>query len=136
MNLDENENTPHIPANLALEDKWILSRYGKVVKEVTGSIENFELGIALQKLYDFIWDEFCDWYIEITKIRLSDTGEKRETAKAILVYVMSNTLKLLHPFMPFITEEIWTTLPHDGKSIMISPWPVYEIGRASCRERV
>ncbi|HZK21042.1 MAG TPA: valine--tRNA ligase [Oscillospiraceae bacterium] len=126
MNLDENEKLPHIPSNLALEDKWILSRYIKVVNEVTNSIENFELGIALQKLHDFIWDEFCDWYIEITKIRLSGEGEEKNTAKAVLVYVMSNTLKLLHPFMPFITEEIWLALPHDGESIMISPWPVYD----------
>ena len=82
--------------------------------------------MAVQKLYDFIWDVFCDWYIELAKIRLNgDDAEAKSTVKAVLVYVMSNTLKLLHPFMPFITEEIWQTLPHDGESIMISEWPVF-----------
>ncbi len=126
MNLDENEPAPHIPENLATEDKWILSQFNSLVKNVTNSLENYELGIAVQNLYDFIWDVFCDWYIEIAKIRLNgDNEEGKKTAKAVLVYVMSNTLKLLHPFMPFITEEIWLALPHDGESIMISQWPEY-----------
>ncbi len=125
MNLGENEPAPYIPENLALEDKWILSKFNTLVKEVTDNFEKFELGIAVQKLYDFIWDVFCDWYIEISKIRLQAGGEAADTAKAVLVYVLSNTLKLLHPFMPFITEEIWLTLPHDGESIMISKWPEY-----------
>ena len=106
MNLDENEPAPHLPKELALEDKWILSQFNAVVKEVTDNLEKFELGMAVQKLYDFIWDVFCDWYIELAKIRLQQGGEAAEPAKAVLVYVMSNTLKLLHPFMPFITEEI------------------------------
>ena len=126
MNLGEDEKAPHVPENLALEDKWILSLYNKLTKEVTDNLDKFELGIALQKLYDFIWDIFCDWYIEIAKIRLNSGDEKAaQTARDMLVYIMSNTLKLLHPFMPFITEEIWQTLPHDGESIMISEWPVY-----------
>ncbi len=127
MNLDEDEPAPHIPENLATEDKWILSQFNSLVKAVTNSLENYELGIAVQNLYDFIWDVFCDWYIEIAKIRLNgDNEEGKKTAKAVLVYVMSNTLKLLHPFMPFITEEIWLALPHDGESIMISDWCKYD----------
>ena len=127
MNLGEDEKAPHIPDELALEDKWILSLFNKLTKEVTDNLDKFELGIAVQKLYDFIWDVFCDWYIEISKIRLNSGDEKAaQTARDMLVYIMSNTLKLLHPFMPFITEEIWQTLPHDGESIMISEWPVYK----------
>ena len=126
MNLGENEPAPHVPEELALEDKWILSVYNDVVRDVTANLDKFELGIAVSKLYDFIWDVLCDWYIEISKIRLSADDEKlKNNARAVLVYVLSNTLKLLHPFMPFITEEIWQTLPHDGDSIMVSPWPVY-----------
>ena len=127
MNLGEDEKAPHIPDELALEDKWILSLFNTLTKEVTDNIDKFELGIAVQKLYDFIWDVFCDWYIEISKIRLNSGDEKAaQTARDMLVYIMSNTLKLLHPFMPFITEEIWQTLPHNGESIMVSDWPVYK----------
>ena len=127
MNLGEDEKAPHIPDELALEDKWILSLFNKLTKEVTDNLDKFELGIAVQKLYDFIWDVFCDWYIEISKIRLNSGDEKAaQTARDMLVYIMSNTLKLLHPFMPFITEEIWQTLTHEGESIMISEWPVYK----------
>ena len=124
MNLDENESAPYVPENLALEDKWILSKFNNVVKEVTENLDKFEIGLAVSKLYDFIWDVYCDWYIELTKVRLnSDSAEQKATAKAVLVYVLSNTLKLLHPFMPFITEEIWQALPHEGESIMVSSWP-------------
>ena len=127
MNLDENEAAPHLPETLALEDKWILTRYNDVVKEVTENLEKFELGIAVAKLYDFIWDVLCDWYIELSKVCLNgDDASAKADAKAVLVYVMSNTLKLLHPFMPFITEEIWQTLPHDGETVMKSDWPVYD----------
>lgn len=127
MNLGENEPAPHLPDELALEDKWILGKYNTLVKEVSDNLDKFELGVAVQKLYDFIWDVLCDWYIEICKIRLSSEDEKlKNNARAVLVFVMSNTLKLLHPFMPFITEEIWQTLPHEGESIMISAWPVYD----------
>lgn len=134
MNLDENEPAPHLPNELALEDKWILSQYNTVVKEVTDNLEKFELGMAVQKLYDFIWDVFCDWYIELAKIRLQQGGEAAKPARAVLVYVMSNTLKLLHPFMPFITEEIWQTLPHNGEAILVSPWPVYDAALAFSQE--
>ena len=127
MNLGEDEKAPHIPENLALEDKWVLSKYNRLVREVTDSLDRYELGMAVGKLYDFIWDILCDWYIELCKTRLNgDDEEAKSTAKAVLVYVMSNTLKLLHPFMPFITEEIWQTLPHDGESIMISDWPKFD----------
>ena len=125
MNL-EGDNQMALPDTLALEDKWILSKYNKLVKDVTENIEKYELGMAAQKLYDFIWDVYCDWYIEICKSRLN--GEDKaaaDNARSVLVYVLSNTLKLLHPFMPFITEEIWQSLPHDGETIMISAWPVY-----------
>ena len=124
MNLDENEPAPYIPENLATEDKWILTKFNSVVADVTDNLEKFELGLAVQKLYDFIWDVYCDWYIEICKARLnSDDQDKKNTAKGVLVYVLSNTLKLLHPFMPFITEEIWQALPHEGETIMVSAWP-------------
>lgn len=123
MNLEEDEAAPHIPEQLAIEDKWILSCFNALVKGVTDALEKHELGMAVQKLYDFIWDVFCDWYIELAKIRLNGADEQaKRTVKGVLVYVMSNTLKLLHPFMPFITEEIWQTLPHEGETIMRSPW--------------
>ena len=114
-----------LPKDLAIEDKWILSKVNTMAKEVTDNLERFELGIAVAKLYDFIWDVFCDWYIEIAKIRLQ-SGEGADTAKAVLVYVLTDILKLLHPFMPFITEEIYQAIPHDTESIMISKWPEYD----------
>ena len=126
MNIGDEDIKCELPANLALEDKWVISLYNDLVKEVTDNLEKFELGMAVAKLYDFIWDVFCDWYIEIAKIRLQKGGSEAKDAKQVLVWVMSNTLKLLHPFMPFITEEIWQTLPHDGESIMISSWPEYD----------
>lgn len=125
MNLDGTEPAG-LPDELSLEDKWVLSLYNDLVKEVTDNLEKFELGIAAQKVYDFIWDVFCDWYIELAKIRLQKGGEPAQCAKRVLVYVMSNTLKLLHPFMPFVTEEIWQSLPHEGESIMVCAWPVYD----------
>ena len=130
MNLSGDEKAPYIPENLAIEDKWIISLYNKLVRDVTESLDKFELGLAVQKLYDFIWDIFCDWYIELAKIRLNgEDKEAKEAVKAVLIYVMSGTLKLLHPFMPFITEEIWQTLPHDGETIMLSPWDKYDESR-------
>lgn len=110
---------------LQLEDKWILHRYNELVREVTENLDKYELGIAVQKLYDFIWDEFCDWYIELVKPRFFADGDSNLTAQKVLTYVLSNTLKLLHPFMPFITEEIWQALPHEGESIMVSAFPIY-----------
>ena len=126
MNLKDDEPAPHIPVDLELEDKWILSKFNNVVKEVTDNLDKFEIGLAVSKLYDFIWDVYCDWYIELTKVRLnSDDEAKADTARAVLTYVLSGTLKLLHPFMPFITEEIWQALPHEGESIMVSEWPSF-----------
>ncbi len=125
MNLESDKEMP-LPSELALEDKWILSKYNKLVKDVTDNIDKYELGLAAQKLYDFIWDVFCDWYIEICKARLNgENKEYADNARSVLVYVFSNTLKLLHPFMPYITEEIWQSLPHSGESIMISALPTY-----------
>ncbi len=127
MNMEEGDvTTVALPQNLNTEDKWVLTKYNRLVKEVTENLEKYELGIAVQKLYDFIWDVYCDWYIELTKSRLQAGGDTARSAKQVLVYVMGGTLKLLHPFMPFITEEIWQALPHEGKSIMISEWPVYD----------
>ena len=126
MNMDGTETSPHIPEVLETEDKWIISKLNTLAGEVNQNIEKYELGIAVAKLYDFIWDFFCDWYIEIAKIRLQQGGEIAANAKAVLIYVLSNALKLLHPFMPFITEEIWQTLPHDGETIMLSNYPEYD----------
>ncbi len=105
------------------EDKWIISKFNRLVKEVTENLDGYELGVALAKLYDFVWDVFCDWYIELAKQRLGD-GDK--TAMRVIAYVFSQTMKLLHPYMPFITEEVWQTLPHVGESIVISDWPTYD----------
>ncbi|MBC8570216.1 valine--tRNA ligase [Zongyangia hominis] len=126
MNLSDEITKPELPKELGIEDKWVLSIYNHLVKEVTDNLDKFELGIAVQKLYDFVWDIFCDWYIELTKTRLQAGGETALGAQKVLVYVMNGILKLLHPFMPFITEEIWQALPHEGESIMVAPWPVYE----------
>ena len=126
MNLPEDQKAPYLPDELSLEDKWVLSKYNNLVKDVTENLDKFEIGVAVQKLYDFIWDIFCDWYIELSKVRLNSEDEKAaDTARAVLVYVMTGMLQLLHPFMPFITEEIWQSLPHEGESIMISKWPAY-----------
>ena len=125
MYLGNDYSYPGLPKDLAIEDKWILSKVNTLAKEVTDNLERFELGIAVAKLYDFIWDVFCDWYIEIAKIRLQ-SGAGADTAKAVLVYVLTDILKLLHPFMPFITEEIYQAIPHDTESIMISKWPEYD----------
>ncbi len=127
MNIDGHDVPNQLPEKLALEDKWIVNQFNQVVKEVTDNLEHFEIGIAVQKLYDFLWDELCDWYIEIAKIRLQSSDESAaQAARQVLVWVMTGTLQLLHPFMPYITEEIWQSLPHEGESIMVSKWPVYE----------
>lgn len=127
MYLGQDAAVQPLPQELALEDKWILSKYNTLVRQVTDNLEKFELGIAVSNLYDFIWDVFCDWYIEIAKIRLQSDDEKAAScAKAVLVHVLTGILKLLHPFMPFITEEIYQALPHDAASIMISSWPQYD----------
>ncbi len=126
MNLTIDEVTLPSSDKLELEDKWIISKFNTLCREVTTNLDNFELGVSLSKLYDFIWDVFCDWYIELVKPRLNDKGsESNIVAQNVLVYVLSETLKLLHPYMPFITEEIWQSLPHTGESIMISEYPKF-----------
>ena len=123
MNLDI--DSIEIPENLEIEDKWVLSKYNDLVKEVTDNLDKFELGVAVSKLYDFIWDILCDWYIEMIKMRLYAKEESGRVAQNVLSYVLSGSLKLLHPFMPFITEEIFMALPTNEESIMISKWPEY-----------
>jgi valyl-tRNA synthetase len=131
MNIDGHDVPCALPATLSLEDQWIVSRFNTVAKEVTENLDKFELGMAVSKLYDFIWDDFCDWYIELAKRPLS--GEDQAVAqntRQVLVWVLTHTLALLHPFMPFVTEEIWQSLPHDGEALIVAPWPQYEEGRA------
>ncbi len=129
MNLDgfDPEFSPD-PKAYTTADRWILSRYNTTVAEVTGNLERFELGEAARTVYEFIWNEFCDWYIELAKGRLynKEDAVSRQVAQYILQYVLGNTLKLLHPFMPFITEDIWQSLPHQGISIMTASWPLVE----------
>lgn len=124
MNLEGGSILPIEECNLDAADKWILSRFNGAVREVTENMEKYELGMAAQRLYDFMWSEFCDWYIELTKPRLygTDAAEKN-TALSVLCFVLAGTMKLLHPFMPFITEEIYTHLPGSDETIMLSSWP-------------
>lgn len=111
-------------ANYKTEDKWIISRMNKAAKEVTDNLDKFELGMAAQRVYDFIWNEYCDWYIEIVKPRLyADEGTDKDTARFVLIKVLKDMLKLLHPFMPFITEEIWSFLPETSSRLIKSDWP-------------
>ena len=129
MNLEGFDKT-FVPeaSDYTLADKWILSRYAKTSISITENLEKFELGEAGRSLYDFIWNEFCDWYIELSKARLYDKENvrPRKVAQYVLGYVLEHTLRLLHPFMPFITEEIWQHIPHEGKSIMVADWPTGE----------
>ncbi len=120
MNIDGHEVSTELPEELTLEDKWIVSKFNRVARDMTENLERFELGVAVQKVYDFMWGDFCDWYIELSKGRMDD-GNRR-----VLCWVLGNTLKLLHPFMPFITEEIWQSLPHEGEAIMVSKWPEFD----------
>ncbi|MFA5561834.1 MAG: valine--tRNA ligase [Eubacteriales bacterium] len=129
MNLPEQDDPTGLPEHdaLATEDKWILSRFNRCVGVVCENLDKYELGIALSEIYDFIWDVFCDWYIELTKSRLRDgDSEGAAVARRVLVYVLGGTLKLLHPYMPFITEEIYQSLPHAEPSIMVSAFPAHE----------
>jgi valyl-tRNA synthetase len=118
-----------LPEKLELEDKWILSKLNRVIPEITDNMDRYELGVAAQKIYDFIWDDYCDWYIELTKTRLQGEDEDSKVrAQQVLCYVLTDMLKLLHPFMPFITEEIWQALPHaddvaEGSFLMLQSWP-------------
>ena len=126
MNLTIDE--PGLPAmdDLELEDKWVLSKLNTLIREVTANLDAYEIGVASSKVYDFIWDTYCDWYIELTKTRLYSENEKSKlAAQKVLVYVLDQTLRLLHPFMPFITEEIWQAIPHAGKFLISAEWPVY-----------
>lgn len=124
MNLENMQGKTLKPVKMEIADQWIISRYQCLLGEVTDNLNKYELGLAAQKIHDFTWIEFCDWYIELVKPRLYGSDDSaRDTALYTLVYVLSNTLKLLHPFMPFITEELWQHLPHEGESIMISSWP-------------
>ena len=123
LTIDRNE----LPEKLEIEDKWILSKLNDTVKEVCENMDSYELGVAAGKIYDFIWDSFCDWYIELTKPRLNGEDEaSRLSAQKVLLYVLTEILKLVHPFMPFITEEIWQALPHEGEALMVERYPAYQ----------
>ena len=127
MNIEGKDIDCALPKKLYTSDKWILNRFNNVTAAVTENLEKFELGMAVSKLYDFIWDDFCDWYIELAKIRMNGADEESaDSARRVLVWTMSNTLELLHPFMPYITEEIWQTLPHDGEALIVAKWPEYD----------
>ena len=115
-----------LPERLELEDKWVLSKLNTLIREVTDNMEAYELGVASAKIYDFIWDTYCDWYIELTKTRLyGEDEEAKLAAQNVLCYVLLRVLELLHPFMPFITEEIWQALPHEGDYLIRAQWPTY-----------
>ena len=127
MNLTVEENDLPDAADLEIEDKWVLSKLNTLIKEVTENMDAYELGVASAKVYDFIWDTYCDWYIELTKARLYGEDEKSKlAAQKVLVYVLDQFLRLLHPFMPFITEEIWQAIPHEGSFLMLADWPKYD----------
>ena len=126
MNLTVEENGLPDAADLEIEDKWVLSKLNTLIKEVTENMDAYELGVASAKVYDFIWDTYCDWYIELTKTRLySENETSKLAAQKVLVYVLDQVLRLLHPFMPFITEEIWQAIPHEGKFLISAEWPTY-----------
>ncbi len=127
MNLGE-DAVNELPAleNLEIADKWVLSKLNTLISEVTENLEKYELGVAVQKIYDYIWDTYCDWYIELTKARLySEDAQRKQVATQVLVYVLDQVLKLLHPFMPFITEQIWQSIPHEGDALIIAKWPEF-----------
>jgi len=128
MNLGENaRNALPDLSKLEIADKWVLSKLNNLIAEVTENMDKYELGVAVQKIYDFIWDTYCDWYIELTKARLyADDAERKNTAISVLVYVLDQVLRLLHPFMPFITEEIWQSLPHEGEALIVAAWPEFK----------
>ena len=125
MNIDGFDVKNELPESLTLEDQWIVSALNTVTKEVTENLEKYELGIAVQKLYDFIWDQFCDWYIELAKTRLMAKDETSVGARQVLVWTFTSILKLMHPFMPYITEEIWQTMPHEGEALMAADYLIY-----------
>jgi len=123
LTIDKNE----LPGKLEIEDKWILSKLNDLTREVIDNMDSFELGVAAGKIYDFIWDSYCDWYIELTKPRLNGEDEASKlSAQKVLLYVLTEILKLIHPFIPFITEEIWQALPHEGEALMTQAYPAYK----------
>ena len=125
MNLNVNDCA--LPERLELPDKWVLSKFNTLAGEVRENLDKYELGIAAQKIYDFIWDTYCDWYIELAKARLNGSdAEAREGAERVLLYVLTGILKLLHPFMPYITEEIYQAIPHECEALIIAPYPKYD----------
>lgn len=127
MNIDGYEVQNCLPDTLTIEDKWILNSFNQLCLEVNDNLEKFELGIAAQKLHDFIWDQFCDWYVEISKIRLQGDDEKAaQNVRQVLCWVLTKTLALLHPFMPYLTEEIWQSLPHEGEALVVAEYPQYD----------
>lgn len=126
MNIDEHNVENKLHDVLTTEDKWIISTLNSVAKEVTENLDKFELGTAVKKVFDFIWDCYCDWYIELAKSRLQSDGVSAQNARQVLVWVLDRALRLLHPFMPFITEEIWQTLPHTGETIMYAEYPEFK----------
>ncbi len=124
MNLSIEDN--RLPEKLEIEDRWILSKLNDLTKEVCENMDSYELGVAAGKIYDFIWDSYCDWYIELTKPRLNGEDEEAKiSAQRVLLYVLVEILKLIHPFMPFITEEIWQSLPHEGTALMLESYPAF-----------
>ena len=125
MNIGDKEIPTTLPDALETEDKWIISMLNTTAKDVTENLDKYELGLAVSKVYDFIWDCYCDWYIELAKARLQAGGESADNVLRVLVWVLDKALKLLHPFMPFITEEIWQTIPHEGETIMLQSFPEY-----------
>ena len=126
MNIDDHDVKNELPQTLTTEDKWILSTLNTVSREVNENLNKFELGIAVQKVYEFIWDCYCDWYIELVKARLQSEGDDAQNARQVLVYVLDRILRLLHPFMPYITERIWQTIPHEGETVMLAEYPTYD----------
>ena len=126
MNLPEGFTADELPAQMNIEDKWIVSKFNTLAKEIDENLTNFDLGVAVAKLYDFIWDVYCDWYIELTKPRIAAGGDTAAAAQTVLVWVMKCMLKLLHPFMPYITEEIWQTLTDGASILMLEKYPVYD----------
>ena len=123
LTIDKNE----LPEKLEIEDKWILSKLNDLTKEVCENMDSYELGVAAGKIYDFIWDSYCDWYIELTKPRLNGEDEEAKLgAQKVLLYVLTEILKLIHPFIPFITEEIWQSLPHEGTALMLERYPAFD----------
>ncbi|MBQ1372316.1 MAG: valine--tRNA ligase, partial [Oscillospiraceae bacterium] len=127
MNLELDKNELPAREKLEIADRWILSKLNRTIREATENMEKYELGVAIQKIYDFIWDDYCDWYIELTKARLyGEDAAAKQTAQQVLLYVLDRILRLMHPYMPFVTEEIWQAIPHEGEALIVAQWPKYD----------